>query len=55
MRKALIVSNILSSCLMGYYAVTKGADAVIVIVLVLNLISCILNIVCEVRDGKKED
>lgn len=54
MRKCLIVSNLLTLFLLGYYAVTKGLDEVIGIALIVSVISNVLNMICEVRHGREE-
>lgn len=55
MRKSIIVSNLLSLFLLGYYAATKGLDWIIGTALLISVISNILNIVYEVRDGREKD
>lgn len=53
-RKSIIVSNLLSLFLLGYYAVTKGLDWIIGTALIISVISNILNIVYEVSDGREK-
>lgn len=55
MRKGIIISNLLTLFLLGYYAVIKGLDAVIGVAIIVSLLSNALNIICEVRHGREKD
>ena len=55
MRKCLIVSNVLTLFLLGYYAVTKGVDIVIGLALAVSVASNVLNSMCEVKYGREKD
>ena len=45
--------NLLTLCVLGYYAVTKGLDLMIGIAQVLSVITNTLYSVCEMRQGKE--
>lgn len=40
---------------LAYYAVKKGLDIVLGIAMILNAVSMVLNIYCEVNHGRKKD
>lgn len=44
--------NLLTLCVLGYYAVTKGLHLMIGIALALSVITNTLYSVCEIRQGK---
>ncbi len=52
-RKIIWIMNLLTLCVLGYYAVTKGLDLMIGIALVLSVITNTLYSVCEMRQGKE--
>lgn len=54
MKKSIMISNVLSFFILGYYAVTKGLDYIIGLALLLSIVSNTINIVYEVKYGKKE-
>lgn len=54
MRKSILLSNLLTLFLLGYYAIVKGLDPVIGIALAVSIISNTLNIIYEVRYGKEK-
>lgn len=45
--------NLLTLCVLGYYAVIKGLDLMIGIALVLSVTANTLYSVCEIRQGKE--
>lgn len=55
MRKSIIVSNLLTLFVLGYYAIVKGMDWIIGLALLISIASNTLNIMCEVRYGGKEE
>lgn len=54
MKKSIMISNILTFFVLGYYAIVKGLDCIIGLALTLSAISNAINIVYEVRYGRKE-
>lgn len=54
MKKIIVISNVLTLFILGYYAIKKGLDGMIAIALITSILSNILNIVCEVKSGKKD-
>lgn len=55
MRKSIVISNLVTLFILGYYAVAKGIDAIIGIALLISIVSNILNIIYEVKYGRKEE
>jgi hypothetical protein len=52
-RKIIWIMNLLTLCVLGYYAVTKGLHLMIGIALALSVITNTLYSVCEIRQGKE--
>ena len=52
-RKIIWIMNLLTLCVLGYYAVTKGFDLVIGSALALSVTANTLYGVCEIRQGKE--
>lgn len=55
MRKSIIISNLLTLFVLGYYAIAKGIDWIIGLALLISIVSNMLNIMYEVKYGRKEE
>jgi hypothetical protein len=54
MKKVIIISNLLTLFLLGYYAVEKGIDLLIGAALIVSVISNVLNLLSGVEHGREE-
>ena len=55
MKKSILLMNLATFFLLLYYAVTRGIDAVLGAALVISVVSNALNVLCEVKHGRKKD